>query len=295
MLKEAALLITAMFLAGCSSSGSPMPTGPSAVGVEPPVAVTQNLPVGLRGWVMDTAYRPLAGARIEVLDGASAGMTATSGDDGQFVLNGFFDPATRFRASMNGHETRIQPWNCSVAVCLGPNNAQPWLWFSLSVFEPTVNIAGDYTLTFTADSACTDLPDLARARSYRVTVTAQPLAGRPSVPGFDVRVTGVSLVGTLTGFPIGAAGNRLTFGLHGRHDPAIVEDLGANTYLAFSGGAEATVGPAGISTLTATFDGWIEHVALTTPLVQWYFPLPAATSKSTCDSSSNRLTLTRAN
>ncbi len=147
---------------------------------------------------------------------------------------------------------------------------------TLSVPEPAVNIAGDYRLTFTADSACTRSPDIARARSYRVSVTAQPIGDRSSVPGYDVTVVGASMLGTLTGFPIGVAGNRLSFWLHGRHDPAIVEDLGENTYLGFSGNAEATIAAAGAATITTTFDGWIEHVALRVPLVQWYFPLPQA-------------------
>ena len=249
----------------------------------------------LRGYLMDTAFRPLAGVRVEVVDGPSMGTAAVSGDDGQVVLTGIFNESTRFRASKDGYEARTQPWNCSVAVCLGASGAQPWLGFYLSVPEPAVNIAGDYRLTFTADSTCTDLIEIARSRSYRVSVVAQPLGDRSTVPGYDVTVVGTSMLGRLTGFPIGVAGNHLSFWLHGRHDPAIVEDLGENTYLGFSGTAAATIAPAGATTITTTFDGWIEHVALSVPLVQWYFPLPQARSTSSCDSSNHRITLTRAN
>ena len=249
----------------------------------------------LRGFMMDTAFRPLGGARVEVVDGPSAGTTAISGDDGQFVLTGSFNESTRFRATKEGHDSRTQPWNCSVAVCLGASGAQPWLGFYLSVPEPAVNISGDYRLTFTADSACADLPDIARARSYRVKITAQPIGDRSSVPGYDVTVVDASLLGTLTGFPIGVAGSRLSFWLHGRHDPAIVEVLGGNTYLGFSGNAVTALAATGAATIETTFDGWIEHVALNSSLGQWYFPLPPSISKATCDSSNHRITLTRAN
>ncbi len=294
----APLWLSVTLAAGCSGTPSAIsPTGPTAspTGSASPVGAVQGTASALRGFVMDTAFRPLAGARIEVVDGPSAGVAAIADAGGQFVLSGTFDVATQFRAIIDGHETKTQPWNCSVAVCLGATNAQPWLGFYLTVLEPTVNIAGDYTLTFTADSACTDLPDIARSRSYRVTVTAQPSAGRSAIPGFDLKVNGARFIGSLGGFPIGAAGARLSFWLHGRHDPALVEDLGGNTYLGFSGTAGATVTNAGASTITAAFDGWIEHVVLGSPLGLWYYPLGSTISKATCDSANNRITLTRAN
>ena len=119
-----------------------------------------------------------------------------------------------------------------------------------------------------------DLPEIARARSYRARITAQPIGDRSSVPGYDVTVVDASLLGTLTGFPIGVAGNRLSLWLHARHDPAIVEDLGGNTYLGFSGSAVTAIAATGAATIDAPFDGWIEHVALRSPLGQWYLPLP---------------------
>jgi hypothetical protein len=91
-------------------------------------------------------------------------------------------------------------------------------------------------------------------------------AGRSTVPGIDLKVIGTTLVGNMTGFSIGVAGVRLAFALHGGHDPVIVEDLGANTYLAFSGSAAVTLGTAGTSSITAALDGWIEHVVLRSPL-----------------------------
>jgi hypothetical protein len=295
MLKIIAPFLIAAALVGCSGSeGVSLPTSPSSTLVQPQVLAPQAVPLQLRGFVMDTAFRPVPGARIEVVDGASAGTSVIAGNDGAFVLSGMFHGATQFRAVKEGHEPRTQPWNCAVAVCLGPNNAQPWLGFYLTVLEPTVNIAGEYTLTFTADSTCADLPEIARSRSYGVTVTAQPADGRTAIPGFEVKANGGRFLSTLDGFSIGAAANRLSFWLHARHDPTIVEDLGNNTYLAFSGVAETTASRDALSPITAAFDGWIEHLVLATPLTgPWYYPQPPA-STSMCDSSNHRVTLTRA-
>ena len=294
MLKLTTMLLIVTSVLGCSGAdGAVTPTAPSTVGASPQSVAPLATTVQLRGFVTDTAFRAIAGARIEVLDGPSAGYVAVSGDSGEFVLSGMLTAATQFRATKEGHQTRTQPWNCSVAVCLGTGGAQPWLGFYLTVLEASVNIAGDYTLTFTAAGTCTDLPDIARTRSYRAAVTARPADGRSAIPGFDLKVIG-PVVGNMTGFPIGVAGNRLNLWLHARHDPPVVEDLGGNTYLAFSGGAETTVATSGMNPISAAFDGWIEHVVLTSPLGLWYWP-QQATSKATCDSSNHRVTLIRLN
>jgi hypothetical protein len=175
MLKLTTMLLIVTSVLGCSGAdGAVTPTAPSTVGASPQSVAPLATTVQLRGFVTDTAFRAIAGARIEVLDGPSAGYVAVSGDSGEFVLSGMLTAATQFRATKEGHQTRTQPWNCSVAVCLGTGGAQPWLGFYLTVLEASVNIAGDYTLTFTAAGTCTDLPDIARTRSYRAAVTPGP-------------------------------------------------------------------------------------------------------------------------
>ena len=295
MLKSAGLLLFAGVVVGCSRSDeSFLPTAPS---VSVPVQSTSVTPLPgmqLRGFVLDTAFRPLAGARIEVVSGPSAGAAALADAAGEFSLTGAFAEDTQFRATMNGHEERTQTWNCSVASCPGPTGARPWLGFYLSVLAPSVNLAGSYTLTFTADAACTDLPANVRARSYPVVVTAQSAPDRWTTPGFELEVTNTAVVGNMTGFPIGVAGNRVSFWLHGGHDPVIVEDLGSNTYLAFSGTGNTVIESNGTSAIAAPFEGWIEHTVLRSPLIgPWYFPLPAAAAKATCESLNHSLTLTR--
>src|SRR5688572_10205913 len=71
---HAALVLTTM-LAGCSGASSAVPTAPSASGT-PPSAAALSSSMQLRAYITDTAFRPLAGARVEVVDGPSAGTTA---------------------------------------------------------------------------------------------------------------------------------------------------------------------------------------------------------------------------
>jgi hypothetical protein len=53
--------------------------------------------------VVDTSDRPIVGAIVEVLDGAQAGMSATSGVTGEFMFAWPFDDTTLFRATKEGY------------------------------------------------------------------------------------------------------------------------------------------------------------------------------------------------
>ena len=294
MLKSAAFLLLTGVTVGCSGSeSSSLPTAPSASPGQQ-TSVTPLAGMQLKGFVLDTAFQPLSGARIEVVSGPNAGDAIVAGADGGFSLTGAFSEDTQFRATMDGHEPRTQSWSCSVASCPGSTGARPWLGFYLSALAPSVNIAGSYTLTFTADATCMDLPVDVRSRSYPVVITAQPAPDRWTTAAFDLKVTNTPVIGNMTGFTIGVAGNRVSFWLHGGHDPVIVEDLGANTYLAFSGNASTVIENNQASPIAAEFEGWIERTVLVSPLIgPWYFPHPAATAQATCESPNHRLTLTR--
>ena len=110
MVKAIALLIITT-LVGCSRSDAvSTPTAPSSASSALQIAAPTKTPLQLRGFVTDTAFRPVAGARVEVVDGVSAGTAVIADANGEFVLRGMFHAATRFRASSEGHETRTQPW-----------------------------------------------------------------------------------------------------------------------------------------------------------------------------------------
>ena len=69
MLKTIVPLLMATALAGCSGSDAvTSPTAPSFTTTLPPVSTAQNIALQLRGFVTDTAFRPLAGARVRSLN-----------------------------------------------------------------------------------------------------------------------------------------------------------------------------------------------------------------------------------
>ncbi len=116
----------------------------------------------MRGIVKDTAFRPLAGAVVEVIAGTNTGMSTTTDSAGQFSLSGGFDNTTRFRASKEDHVASTTTLNSPLGGSIS---------FHLAVLAPPVSMAGDYTLTFVADSACASLPAALKTRTYAATVT----------------------------------------------------------------------------------------------------------------------------
>ena len=168
------VLACALGLVACDSPQSPL--APSPMASPPAASASPDAPTpaatitSIFGFVIDTAFRPLAGARVEVLDGPAAGTSAIADANGAVSLSGVFDANTRFRATLDGHVAATQTWRCSVATCPGPTRANPWLGFYLAVEAAPVDIAGEYTLTLAADPACTDVPEHARNRRYPASV-----------------------------------------------------------------------------------------------------------------------------
>jgi hypothetical protein len=300
------LLIFACGLAGCgsgsSSSSSPALTPLSSSAVVPVGSPTVS---SISGFVSDSGFRPLARARVEVLDGPQAGTSAIADASGQVSLSGTFDSATRFRASSDGHVSATQTWNCSIGAIGCPTNGRPWLGFYLAVLASPVNIAGNYTLTITADTACVGLPGDARTRTYAATITPGARFSPNSPPGtaFHLTVTGALFLGTLNGFDIGVAGDYVDFFLDGGHDPPVVEQLAVNTYLALSGNAAASIGTPPGSTISAPLEGWIDYCVMPSAMSSGYNcgtsnttgdPIPgAAVTRAHCESNHHRLILTR--
>jgi hypothetical protein len=254
-------------LSACSD-GPVNPTAPSA-------AVSRAEPAAtfpLHGLVQDAAFRPLPGAIVEVISGPLAGLTATADGSGEFRLTGAFTAGTLFRASKDGHLTRTKPWTCSLGGCSASTSARPSLIFQLDATTAPVNIAGQYQMTFIADSACLDLPAKLRTRTYRATVTQRSNPDRAT--GFTVTLSGAEFMGNLSRFEIGVAGDRLGLWLNGGHNAAIVE-LTDSFSVAISGNASASIDATHM--IMASFDGWIEH--------------SGGGDYSHCESANHRLTL----
>ena len=276
-------LMMAMGLAGCGESGSPG-TSPT------PLTPTPGGPqVRVGGSVSDTAWRPVAGVRVEVLDGPSAGVTTTTDGRGEFSLIGAFDAGVRFRAAKAGY---VEATLTSSIVCA---TCSPYVSFQLALDAPAVDLEGHYTLTFAA--ACTAIPEYARTRSYAATLTRDPALGL----GFRVSLSGASLVRDLAwdGVFVGAAGDYIavsTGNLHG--DPGLIEQVAADAYIGFDGSAGGPMGHPGSATLTSKFDGLIAYCEVPPgsppPVVDGRFACPLTSiARAQCTSPNHQLTLTK--
>ena len=127
-------------------------------GSNAPTAPAQAATFSLSGSVVDDALVPIPGALVAIVGGTASTLTDGSG---RYTLPGLAAGAVAVRASKDGYvaETRnIELPRTSPAD------------FVLTFTGPSFNLAGDYTVTFTADAACTQLPEVVRSRTYRASI-----------------------------------------------------------------------------------------------------------------------------
>lgn len=224
-----ALALVAVGLAGCSHSRSPASPSPTPSGGEaPPPAPTQG-GTPIAGVVYDTAYRYMAGARIEVLDGPQAGLSTQTDAGGHFTLTGVFDDTTRFVATKDGH----LPSTGTLGPFCAPCHPNRWVSFNLEEPEPPADLSGDWQVTFETTSACTGLPGELRTRTYDATIALSPPAAHPDARWlFVVTMNNVPFLSDYKEFHIGAAGDHL--GFLENEGPALVEQLDPTTSLTFN-------------------------------------------------------------
>lgn len=280
-----AFLLTPSLIAGCSDRSSAVsPTAPTPVVTPGPIQVT------LRGVVWDSALRALGGARVEVLDGASAGTTVVAERSGAVTLTGVFDSSTRFRASHEGHETLVSTW-------AGNNGASAWLTFTLRpLATPPPDLAGDYTMTIAASASCSSLPAESRSRAYRASLKANARPGTADVLGFVVTLeSDAVLEWTRRGY-VGVAGTYASsWWATGEfaEGPGLVESLGGNQYVTFRGAASVTLTPASGQPIALTFNGSIGYLELRAPMTSTNVPPSVVISQEHCESTEHQMVLTR--
>ena len=282
-----ALILSLPLLGACSDSPQALlPTAPTSMVPAGNTTSVQNI----TGSVFDTAYRPLPGAKVVVLDGPSAGASAIVDNSGVVTLSGNFDSSTRFQASIDGHESQTAAWTCSVANCA--NNARPWLGFQLRPLLAPVDLAGEYVMTITANASCTGLPANVQSRSYPVTLTRHFRDGTADLLGFNGVIHNDEVVASLREFRIGVAGSfaGMYFRRGDGDEPGLVEHLADDRYVGFTGNAAGTVNAGNSSSIA--FSGSVDNLVLRAP--------PGATlmmanvmSKQSCESSEHRLMLAR--
>ena len=244
-------------IGGCDSSSPLAPTPAETASV----ALPTNTPrddgvVAVAGLIQDRAWRSLLDGRVEVLDGPHAGLSARVDHRGEFRLAGVFDTTTRFRATASGHQEAILrlPERCDRC------NPNWWMFFSLDTVNETVDLSGEYTLTFRADSSCTQIPEAFRTRTYAASVRrsdtgvsahfSMTLRGGSFLPGYDRATLGVA--GDYFALPLGD--------YHGT--PGFAEEVAPRTYLGFEGPVEGSLASLGSGTITAVMNGVVSYCEL---------------------------------
>jgi hypothetical protein len=282
------LLFSAQLLAS-SCGETPSPTAPSAAN-PPSVQGPVPTPTGesIRGFVTDTAGRPVGGARVEVVDGPSAGSAATADVRGEFSLSGTFDESTQFRATGDGHAPAVARLASSCSTCV----PRRWLYFTLDLLTAPARVEGLYLLTVMADPACTALPEIARIRVFEVRV--QPSVVRPAT-GFDVLFGGAALIDGYRTAWLSVAGDYVALAMGDWHDvPDVVERLGDTTYVGFDGGGAASIGADRLGTFDAPFEGVVEYCELPEPMGERYAcNPPAGFTHVACTSRNHRVIMAR--
>jgi hypothetical protein len=269
---------------GCSQPG----TSPASVASPGPAVTASATGQHLNGYVSDTAFRPMAGVRVEVLNGSDRGKLLTSDVDGRFSYTGFLNSEVSMRATKDGYVARTS------SVVTGTSVDEAWVFFRLAPTAPPVAVAGDYTLSITVDSACAGFPDEFRTRSWPAQLTTHTADTLPANTQFDGRVGGGQFAPNANFFWVGVAGDYLAVSTEGE-GPSIVEQVGPKTYIAYGGNAGAVI-PSGSSTMiSAPFTGVVEYCESKSTIAQYYDCYSNAPNavKVQCTSEGSRLSLTR--
>jgi Carboxypeptidase regulatory-like domain len=290
-LVRASTALSILFTLGCGGPSTPTVAPTPTPSPSPTPGV-----VRIVGSVQDTAFRPLADVNVEMTDGPQAGASTTTNSSGQFAFSGTFAPGTiTFRISKAGYADVMQTLKVPST---GPNAGVPFT--ILQSLAPPVNIAGDYTLTFVADSMCTQIPEELRIRTYEALITA--VVSNPSIPPntfFTAKVSGDFLIDpfnqspTSPVFSIGVAGHDLGFNVD-FDGPLLVEQLDSKTFLSIDGIAYAAVDTSAPSAITAPLDGYFDYCVLKSEGTYRSCSITSQTvTHSGCASRNHRLILTR--
>ncbi len=202
---------------------------------------SSSAPTILAGHVSNAIVGPLDGARVTVTAGPSTGAFTVTDSNGDFKL------AYDFRSNGQLQVTKADYAPTTVNVVARPSGSIDILLHSA---RPPVSLGGVYALTFTADAACTQIPEALRTRSYSADI-AQP-SQFPQNTAFDVTVSGGSFVaaqafaGRLNSFFGFVEANAVDFRIENRYegseiDEGIREEIAPTVLLEIRGEAKVTV------------------------------------------------------
>jgi hypothetical protein len=230
-----------------TACGSPSQPSSALPGLALPGSAPSNVETHIRGAVRDTAFRPLAGARIDILDGPLAGRRRLADENGAFEFVGTANGSVKVRAASDGFESE------TVTASWQPLTSFNWTSVLLKTLEPSLTFTpGPYTLTITNDLAtatdhifaCMGFPSELATRTYggSISVSSNPgnsyffsaLPGNPT----QIKVKSGSLL-------IGVAGQFV--GIQNDGDFSFIEEFPGFRYL--------TVLPSAAASRPATLAG----------------------------------------
>ena len=257
-------------LAACGGPTEPSDTTPTPTPTATPApAVTFSV----SGWVFDSVSRPLAGARVEVLTGTRAGTVLVTDGQGQFAFDQPLDLYVQVRASLTGYIDHVRVVGTAAGVT--PNTHR--MAFSLSSTKASVDLKGHHRITFTADADCTDLPPVARVRSYLADVfSAVDLYGAKF--GVDTRTNYLFSTLYFSQFE--------DYAVFHLSDPPVWELLPDNAYVVIYGEAKGNVDHGGG---TLPMWGFFSYC----PRMKMGEPLTCEVPEPSCQSSRHQMTIAR--
>jgi len=283
MMRRHVLLIVTLLSFACGKEPtSPSPQPPRE---QPalPVGVPNGPPSTMRGGVWDTRNLPISGAQVQVV-APTRGTVAVTDENGQFLMPWPFTGTVTVRASKEGFHSREystpEPGAPRYPVSLG---------FALEAIDSPIIVAGTYDVTFTAANECTQLPTIARQRTYRAQV--YPNGGGSG--RFSATIDNIEPMENAF-FDAEVRGEPpQTLRVHVVTDPSanigIVERIGPDIFFEVMGSADL---PLGAQSAAAAFDGTFA-LCPAEVAVSYFTPYRCPVQPTTCRSASHRLAWVR--
>ena len=278
MSRRLLFIVTLLSLACGRAPASP--TAPSS-NLEPAADPTLTM----RGEVRDTTNLPLSGVQVQVV-APNRGTIAVTDANGQFVLPWPFLGTVTVRASKEGFYAHERPV---------PEPGSPrrpvFLAFDLEAIDRPIVVAGMYQMSLIAASECTQLPPVARQRTYRAQVYPTSRVGWFTAALFGGDFPYSSFFSSeVRREPLGTLRLHVVTELDwGNPVTSIVERIGPGMLLEFTGSADV---PLGAASASAVFDGTFS-VCPADAAVLSQAPYRCPVQPVTCHSANHRLTWNR--
>src|SRR5262245_58850154 len=261
-----ALPVALLLIASGCDRGPTAPAEPVRAPATPPTTPDATFDVSLSGPVIDNVGRPLADARVEVIDGPRRGVFALTDASGDYALPGVFYGSVTLRASKAGYLTVTEMF-------FGGHSGENIFGFRLQT-PSSVSLLGNYTLTITVDPACAAFPLEATSRTYQATAAPAP----NSTNTYLLALSGAAFSSNYNTVFAFVAGDFVAFRFDSDIDNGLLtEELSSSATISFLGQA------------SGSFDGRSISVPFSGELVY----RAAGATAIPCSSSNHTLTLTR--